>query len=330
MNRLLLPHSDLKISRIGFGGWPVAGGFNWGWQDKRESVKAIHEAFENGINFFDTAPGYGSGDSEKIIGTELKNYRNQVAYATKVSPKDFKYLALKNACEKRLSAMNTDYIDVLQLHWPNNEVPIGETLSALEDLKMEGKIKAYGFSNFGVKGLSEALGLGAKISCIQLPYSLLWRAIEFEIVPFCVANKIPVIGYMPIMQGLLTGKFNTPDDVPEERARTRHFSKNRKMTRHFEKGYEEETFDTIKILLKISNEIDVPLTQVSIAWLLMQKGIGSLLVGVRNSIQILEAINAEKINLNKKTTSKLIHASDPLKQLIGKNPDLWMDKSRFY
>jgi myo-inositol catabolism protein IolS len=330
MKKIELPHSMLEISCIGFGGWPVAGGFNWGWQDTKESVKAIHKAFENGINFFDTAPGYGSGDSEKIIGKELKKYRNQVIFATKVSPNDFNYQALKNACEQRLSAMNTDYIDLLQLHWPNNEIPIGETLSALEDLKMEGKIRAYGFSNYGVKGLNEALAQGAKISCIQLPYNLLWRAIEFEILPFCITYNIPVIGYMPIMQGLLTGKFNTPDEVPDERARTRHFSKNRQMTRHSEDGCEKETFETIKKLLEISKDIDVPLGQVSIAWLLKQKGIGAVLVGVRNSFQVMEAINAEKLNLIEKTNSMLIQASEQLKQILGKNPDLWMDKSRFY
>ncbi len=330
MNKLKLPHSDLEISRIGFGGWPVAGGFNWGWQDKKESVKAIHKAFENGINFFDTAAGYGSGDSEKLFGAELKNYRTQVVIATKVSPNDFNYLALKNSCDQRLAAMNTDYIDLLQLHWPNNEIPLDETLSALEDLKMEGKIRAYGFSNYGVKGLTEALAQGAKISCIQLPYSLLWRAIEFEILPFCITNKIPVIGYMAIMQGLLTGKFNSPDEVPEERARTRHFSKNRQMTRHFEEGCEKETFDTIKKLLEISKNIGAPLGQVSIAWLLKQKGIGAVLVGARNSNQIMDTISAEKLILSEKTASSLKQASGELKQILGKNPDLWMDKSRFY
>ena len=141
-----------------------------------------------------------------------------------------------------MKALKTERIDLLQLHWPNHELPLDETVKALTELRDEGKIRAFGVSNFGKRDLDEMLSYSALVASNQLPYNLLWRAIEYEILPFCLEKNVPVLCYSPIMQGLLTGKFHTADEVPEDRARTRHFSSSRVQTRHLEAGLESENF----------------------------------------------------------------------------------------
>lgn len=331
MQYVKLPYSDLEVSRIAFGAWPIAGGFNWGPQDEKDSRDTLRAAYEQGINFFDTAPGYGHGKSEELISKELGDIRDKICIATKAAPKDFKYDLLKQACETRLKALKTDFIDLFQLHWPNWDIPLEETLRALQDLKKEGKIRAYGVSNFGKKDLSDFVNLGAQVTSNQLPYSLIWRAIEFEILPECIKQEVPVLCYMPIMQGLLAGKFENADEVPEDRARTRHFSKDRNQTRHNEEGLEEETFATLNDVKAISKEIDMSMANLSMLWLLNQPGVSSIIVGARNPDQVNRNLEILKLSLPTDILQKLSDLTDPLKEKLGRNPDMWQDEaeSRF-
>ena len=167
-----------------------------------------------GINLFDSAEGYGDGYSEEILCKALSDRRDKVLVASKVSVSNLKPEDLRGSCEASLKRLGMDYMDIYQIHWPNWDIPLEDSIGALEALRSEGKIRFYGVSNFGKQDLTEALGKGDIVSD-QLPYNLLWRAIESDVQPVCVSNHVSIMCYCPMAQGLLTGKFATPDDVPE-------------------------------------------------------------------------------------------------------------------
>ena len=330
MNYLKLPHTDFEISEIAFGAWAIVGGFNWGHQEEKDSLEALQAAYDAGINFFDTAELYGSGASENLIHKALRNVRDKIVIATKIKPNDFAYEDVKKATDERLKALNTDYIDLMQLHWPNPDIPIADTLGALADLKKEGKIRAFGVSNFGINDLEASFKENGEISSNQLPYNLLWRAIEFEILPKCKKRHLPVLCYSPIMQGLLTGKFSNPQEVPDDRARTRHFSSERPHARHGEPGLEKETFATISRIKTIAEEIGEPMGDVSLAWLLEQPGVCSVIVGGRNAEQVNKNVRATSLKLSEDVIHKLNEASQTLKEKLGKNADMWQGEGRIH
>jgi len=192
----------------------------------------------------------------------------------------------------------------------------------MERLKEEGKIRLVGCSNFGRQDLTELLQYG-RVEVNQLPYSLLWRAIEYEILPTCVENGVSVACYSPLVQGILTGKFRSADDVPPERARTRHFSSSRVGTRHSEPGAEKETFETIEKIREICQKADLPMIQVAIAWLLRQEGIATVTVGARNPEQVRANATAASLELPRDVVEALTRATEPLKDKLGANADLW-------
>ncbi|MDF9797511.1 myo-inositol catabolism protein IolS [Catalinimonas alkaloidigena] len=323
-----LPHTDFEVTEIAFGAWAIVGGFNWGHQDEKDSIDALRTAYEMGINFFDTAEMYGSGASENLIDKALKEVREKIIIATKIKPADFSFNDVKKATEERLKALNSDRLDLLQLHWPNPEIPIEETMGALVELKKEGKIRAFGVSNFGKNDLTEAFKYTDEISSNQLPYNLIWRAIEYEVLPECKHRHVPILCYSPIMQGLLTGKFTTPEEVPDDRARTRHFSSQRPQSRHGQEGCEKETFETLRQIKAIADQIGKPMVEVSIAWLMAQPAVGSVIVGGRNAEQVKKNIKAAELKLDDDVLAQLNKATEPLKQKLGKNVDLWEGESR--
>ena len=323
-----LPGTDLKVSRMAFGAWAIVGGFNWGPQDEKDSLEAIRTAFEEGINFFDTAEGYGNGASEELLAKAIGQYRKETIIATKISPGDFAYKDAKAACERRLKAMHSDYIDILQLHWPNPEIPIEDTIKALEELKAEGKIRHYGVSNFGVKQLNEFLSHSTSVVSNQLTYNLIWRAIEFEILPLCIEKNIPVLCYSPITQGLLAGKFASAEEVPDDRARTRHFSHTRSQARHQDEGCEDLTFETIEKIREIAEKANLSMSDLSLAWLLAQKGVGAVIAGGRNARQVQRNVKAVEVSLDNSIIAELNQATEALKQKLGKNADLWQTETR--
>lgn len=328
MNYLKLPHTDFEVSEIAFGAWAIVGGFNWGPQDEKDSLAALQAAYDAGINFFDTAEMYGSGASENLINKALRNVRDKIVIATKIKPDDFAYDDVKKATEERLKALNCDCVELMQLHWPNPDIPVAETLGALADLKKEGKIRAYGISNFGANDLNESFKHVDEISSNQLPYNLLWRAIEFEVLPECRKRHLPVLCYSPIMQGLLTGKFSNPQEVPDDRARTRHFSSERSLARHGEPGLEEETFATIEKVRAIAEKLGKPMADVSLAWLLEQPGVCSVIVGGRNAEQVNKNVKAAELKLDYAVIEELNEATRGLKEKLGANADLWQGEGR--
>lgn len=320
--------SDITVSVVAMGCWAFAGGSYWGGQDEAESVATIRAALDAGVNFFDTAEAYGDGISESVLGKALAGRRHEVAIATKASPSHLSSAEIKRACEGSLRRLNTDYIDLYQLHWPNPEIPISETIEALDKLKRQGKVRAIGVSNFGVRDLSDVLANG-ECQANQLPYSLLWRAIEYDINQQCIQHGVGILAYSPLAQGLLTGKFQTADEVPEGRARTRHFSKDRPFTRHSEDGCEREVFTTIGSIHRICERLQQPMTRVAVAWVLHQPGVVSVVAGARRPDQINQSVQGGDLELPSYVIDELNEATDDLMLKVGPNPDLWQSESRF-
>ena len=193
MSFIQLGKSDINISRIIMGTWQAGKQMWTGIQDS-DSIQAIETAFDQGITTFDTAELYGKGHSEKILGKAIKKVRDKAVIATKAAPHNLSSQKIKNACEKSLKNLDTDYIDLYQIHWPagsfgSKKIPLEETLTALEDLKKAGKIRAIGVSNFSLDQLKEALKF-SQIESVQPPYSILWRHIEKALLPFCNKNRI--------------------------------------------------------------------------------------------------------------------------------------------
>ncbi len=210
-----IPNTQLKVSRVALGTWAM-GGWMWGGTDHRESVATIHAALAQGINLIDTAPVYGFGTSEEIIGAALEGARTEAVIATKAGLEWRDGKVYRNATRERimqeiddsLRRLRTDYIDIYQVHWPDPLVPVEETAEAMRTLYEQGKIRAIGVSNFTVDEM-ERFRRVAPLHVLQAPYNLFERAIEAQILPYCLANNIATLGYGALCRGLLSGRIRS-------------------------------------------------------------------------------------------------------------------------
>jgi aryl-alcohol dehydrogenase-like predicted oxidoreductase len=217
-----IPGTQLQVARVALGTWAM-GGWMWGGTDERESVATIRAALEQGINLIDTAPVYGFGVSERIVGQALAaaGLRARAVIATKVGLEWHDGKVYRNATRERimreieesLRRLRTDYIDIYQVHWPDPLVPIEETAEAMRTLHDQGKIRAIGVSNFSVEQM-ERFRKVAPLHVLQPPYNLFERAIEGKILPYCRANNIATFGYGALCRGLLSGRMR-PDTTFE-------------------------------------------------------------------------------------------------------------------
>jgi aryl-alcohol dehydrogenase-like predicted oxidoreductase len=221
-----IPGTTLKVSRIAIGTWAI-GGLMWGGTDEAQSIAAIHAAAEHGINVIDTAPVYGFGRSEEIVGKAIAvgNLRSRVIIATKVGLEWRDGKIFRNASKERIKQefedsvrrLRTDHIDVYQVHWPDPLVPLEETAAAMNALFKEGKIGAIGVSNFSADEMARFRQV-APIHVLQSPYNLFERAIEADVLPYCLENNIATFGYGALCRGLLSGRMRpgqvfTGDDL---------------------------------------------------------------------------------------------------------------------
>jgi aryl-alcohol dehydrogenase-like predicted oxidoreductase len=328
MKYIELGNTNLSVSKIALGCWGFAGGTMWGNQDESDSLATINAALEMGINFFENAKGYGNGYAEEVLGKALKGRREQAIIATKIRPQEASAKGIEAACEESLRRLQTDYIDLLQPHWPNRQIPVEETYLAFDRLREAGKIRAFGVSNYGVNDLTEIMQYGA-VASDQLPYSLLFRAIEYEVLPLCVEKQVGVLCYSTLLHGLLAGKYKSAVEVPDGRARTRHFSENRSGTKHGEAGCETDLFAAIEQIRQIAAGIGQKMSSVSTAWVLRQPGVASVIAGARQPEQIKETARAVDLVLDPATLQKLDAATEQVKQILGPNPDMWNSESRF-
>ena len=191
------------------------------------------------------------------------------------------------------------------------------------DLRAEGKIRHIGVSNFGVRQLQEVLADGAVIAVNELPYSLLTRAIERAILPFCRERGIGVMAYMVLMQGLLSEKFQSLDDLPPSRTRTRHFSSRRAGTRHGEPGLEKETREALEGIRAVARELGLSVHRLALAWAMASPDITCTLAGTRNSAQLADNLAAAETALSAETMARLDEATQRMKAAWGPHVDLW-------
>lgn len=327
MERRRLGRSEIEVSPISLGCWAFGGDATWGDQDEADSIGTVHAALDAGINFFDTAEGYGSGRSEEVLGKALQGRRQEAVIATKVSASNLRADDLKAACERSLRRLGTDYIDVYYIHWPSRTIPIEETMKAMEELQAEGKIRVAACSNFGRQDLTELLSVG-RVEANQLAYNLLFRAIEYEIQDVCNQQDVGIVCYSPLAQGLLTGKFRSADDVPPGRARTRHFAAARESVRHGEPGIEKEVFEALAAIEAACARFDVSMAEASLAWLLAQKGVASVIAGARRPEQVLRNAQAASVTLPAELVAELTALTEDVKERLGPNADMWQADSR--
>ena len=312
----------LEVSTVCMGCWAIVGGGTWGDQDKADALAAIRAARAEGVNFFDTAEGYGSGYSEQLIAEALGADREKVVIASKVSRSHLGAEAMPAACERSLKNLGTDYIDIYYIHWPNWEIPFDETVDAMGRLIEAGKVRHLAVSNFAPRDLADILPLAAP-AANQMAYNLLFRAVEHEVLPACRDAGVPLTCYCPIMQGLLAGKFASADDVPDGRARTRLFSKDRPQARHGEGGAEEEAFAALAAIRAIADEAGMDMAAMSLAWLIGRDGVASVIVGSRSGEQSRRNAAAADLTLPADVAGRLDEITDPLKAALGPNCDLW-------
>ena len=309
-----LGESQLKVSAIAFGAW-AAGGWMWGGNDHKQSVEAIQAAYDLGVTSIDTAPAYGQGLSEEIVGEAIKNIpRDKVQILTKYglhwdlrkgkfhfSSKDnqgndidiYKYAAkegILKECEDSLRRLGTDYIDLYQIHWPDPTTPIEETMETISQLIKQGKVRYAGVCNYNAEQFREARRYVELVSD-QVPYSMVNRNIENDVVPYCLENNLSILAYSPLERGLLTGKIKPGHQFAEGDHRPALNS------------YKEENIARANSFLEkiepLAKEKNVTLSQLVIRWTIEQPGITVALVGARNPKQAIENAKAIELKLDK-------------------------------
>ena len=326
------PNTELSISQLCFGCWGVISDGHWGRRAETDSLCAMRTAVDHGVNFFDTAPMYGDGASESLLGRFLSDnsLRQQTIIATKIRPDRMRPEEIVAECDRSLKRLQTDYIDLYQTHWTSREVPLPDTWGAMLRLKEQGKVRYTGVCNMGTGDLADVIPMEKPLTN-QLPLNLLWRTIESTIVPQCIKEEIGVLVYSPLMHGILSGNYTDASEVPDGRARTRHFSSARVQTRHGEPGCEAETFVAIDRIRQIAKDLGRTMSDVALAWTIGQAGVVSVIAGARNEQQVQDNVSFLDKPLSKETLAQLDEATEPLKVVLGSNPDMWDggENSRF-
>lgn len=317
MEKRRLGTSNVQITPILMGTWQ-AGKRMWVGIEDTETIKAIRSAFDAGITTIDTAEVYGDGHSEQIVAQALSDVRSQAIYATKVFANHLKYDQVLEACDRSLKNLQTDYIDLYQIHWPagtfkSEIVPIEETMKALNYLKQQGKIRAIGVSNFSRVQLAEASQYG-RIDSLQPPYSLFWRQVEQDAMPYCIQNNISILAYSPLAQGLLTGKFGKDHkfDPADNRAKNKLFQG---------ENYEHAIL-ALEKLRPIAQRHHTSLGNLAIAWLIAQPQ-AQAIVGARNTEQAVANAKAGDIHLSADDLQEIDAIGKIVTDHLDQDPVMW-------
>lgn len=305
--------SGIHASAITFGAWAI-GGWMWGGADRKEALEAILASYELGVTSIDTAPAYGQGLSEEIVGDALKALpRDKVQILTKyglrwdLSKGEFFFNSIDNGgnpivvnrysgkesiieeCENSLRRLGTDHIDLYQIHWADPTTPIEETMEAVLQLQQAGKIRAAGVCNYTVDQMKTAETV-LPLASNQVPYSMVFRDIEKDVIPYCIEHQKAVIAYSPLQRGLLTGKIKPGHQFNEGD------------TREGNRFYSDENIRRINGFLddlrSLAADKNASLAQLVIAWTLRQPGITLALVGARNAEQASQNARASNIQLS--------------------------------
>lgn len=320
-----LGHSDLKVSAITFGAW-AAGGWMWGSTDRNEAIEAIKASYDVGVTSIDTAPIYGQGTSEEIVGEAIKNIsRDKVQILTKfgmrwdldkgtlaMNSKNnegndidiYKYAGKESIifeCEQSLKRLGTDYIDLYQIHWPDVTTPIDETFEAVSRLIEQGKVRFAGVCNYDAQQMAEAEKT-LKLVSNQIPFSMVNRGIEDETVPYCIENNKSILAYSPLERGLLTGKITSDYKFQD--------GDHRANLPHFQPEFIQKTNQLLDKIKPIADQHNASLGQLVLRWTIERPGMTIALAGARNAEQAVQNARAMDINLSKeeiKTIDDLVN-----------------------
>jgi aryl-alcohol dehydrogenase-like predicted oxidoreductase len=330
MKMVRLAHTELVVSRLCFGCWGIISDFHWGKRDQAQAIATLAAALDAGVNFFDTAAMYGDGASETLLGRFLAGRRESVIVASKIRPDAMGPSDVAATCEAALRRLQTDYIDLYQTHWTSRETPLADTWQAMLRLQQQGKVRYVGVCNMGAGDLDDVRSMQPP-AANQLPYSLLWRAIEYAILPACAEHGIDCLAYSPLMHGMLAGKYRSADAVPSSRARSRHFGSHRPDTRHGEAGCEAETFAALDSIRNVCDRLDRSMADVALAWCNQRPGVASVIAGASTPEQLRHNAASFENPLPDAALAELDRVTEPLKQSLGSNPDMWQgrDQSRF-
>lgn len=327
MNYRKLGKSDVKVTPICFGAWAI-GGWMWGGTDEKAAIEAVRKAIDMGITTIDTAPAYGMGLSEELVGKAINVPRDKVQILTKCGlrwdtdkgefffkskdnngkPVEMRRYSGKESiieeCENSLKRLKTDYLDLLQIHWPDHSTPISESMEAMEKLIKDGKIRAAGVSNFSKQEVKEA-NHKTMVASNQLPFSMVEQKIENNgTKQFCQEKNIGVIAYSPLQRGILTGKM-TPDWEFDE-------DDHRPNTKHYKEPNFTEIIQFVEKLRPIAEERLVTIPQLVLNWTMDYPGIKTVLAGSRNPEQIEENAKAANFSLSEEEKNKINALIDEL------------------
>jgi aryl-alcohol dehydrogenase-like predicted oxidoreductase len=325
METTTLGMTGLDVSRIAFGTWQLGG--EWGAVDEREASAAIRYARELGVNLFDTAQAYGFGASERMLGNALREdldqRRDEVVIATKGGLRidDEKGLVrdsspawLRQGVDESLRALGVDHIDLFQVHWPDPATPFAETAAALQELVDAGKIRHVGASNFDPAQMAE-FAQTRPVETLQPPYHLFRRDIEEEVLPYCREHDIGVLIYGPLAHGLLTGALD---------AETRFAPDDWRSGAPFFKGEEyRRNLVTVEELRRFaSEELDMTISQLAIAWTLANPAVHVAIVGARSEPHIREGIEAADLHLDDDSLERIEEIMAGSVPLSGPSPEM--------
>jgi len=319
METRVLGNSNLQITRIGVGAWAMGGGgwtWSWGPQDDGESIAAIKQALDLGINWIDTAAVYGLGHSEEVVARALKGRSNRPYIFTKCERVwdergkiggSLKAESIRRECEASLRRLQMDVIDLYQIHWPEPDADIEEGWTEMARLREEGKVRFIGVSNFTVQQMKRAMKI-APITSLQPPYSLVAREVEEDILPFCMRNNIGVIVYSPMYSGLLAGAMT--------RQRIANFAPDdwRRRDQNFQEPNLSRNLRLVEVLREVGKRHGRTPGEVAIVWTLHNQAVTGAIVGVRSPEQVRGIIGATQFRLNDK---EVMEIEDALEQEVA-------------
>lgn len=289
MKYTTLGKSGIKISKITHGCMELGGG-RWRVEEESVNIRLLRTAYDNGVTTFDTAEMYGSGASETIVGEALEGIRQNCVIATKVIKEHLRPEDIEKAVTASLKRLRTDYVDLLYVHWPNDEIPIQDTMGKFKELKERGVVRAIGVSNFSLNQLKEAMAV-TDIDALQPEFNLLTRDVQFDgIMDYCAENEISVLSYNSISKGILTGAFHFYGSKLD-----REDFRNAKPLFRPENLARE--MPLLEKLREISDRTGHSLSQLAIAWVLAQRGMSSTIVGTQNEKHFLDNLAGASISL---------------------------------
>ncbi|MER5513151.1 aldo/keto reductase [Streptomyces sp. NPDC002763] len=322
MRSTTLGSTGLQVSRIAFGTWQLGG--DWGAFAEDDARKAISRARELGVNFFDTAQGYGFGASERLLGAalrgELRGQRDELVIATKGGlrrtgtgvARDASPAALREGVDASLTALGVDHIDLYQVHWPDPDVPLAETAGALKELVAAGKIRHVGVSNYSAEQMAE-FSRTLPVETLQPPYHLFRRGIEDTVLPYTRRHGIGVLVYGPLAHGLLTGTLGEDTVFPADDWRAK--------SDVFRGETYRRNLGVVHALEEFAAFRDMTVGQLAIAWTLARPGVDAAIVGARRVHHVEDSLAAADLTLDEtdlKDIDSIMAAATPV---AGPSPE---------